>query len=205
MDQGNIRAMSEQSSVFKNGWQIFGSPVRGRSCGSCTSCCTWVPVERPLNKPAGVACRHVGSKGCRIHPTRPDVCRYWNCAWLYQAETAAMKRPDHAGYLIDPMPQTLMVENTPWPVLQVWVDPERPHAHRDPALRDYLNEMGRQHQMPALIRWAHPTPQEGAESMLLVPPSMRTDNQWHEQRQAMVTHERMAELLAEHRAKSSTS
>lgn len=181
---------------MNNAWRIFGPPVRGRTCGACKACCTWVPVERPLNKPAGVACVHLRAKGCGIYEKRPDVCRYWNCAWLYQHETAAMRRPDLAGYLIDPVMQTVLAEGHPLPVLQVWVDPERPDAHRDPALRDYLNDAGRRYGVPSLVRWAWPIPQEGAESMLLIPPSLRADGLWLEQRQPMITHDRMTELLA---------
>lgn len=157
-------------------WQIYGQPVLGRSCGACSFCCTMVPVERPLNKPAGVRCEHLCSRGCTIYAQRPDPCRYWNCTWLYQAETARMKRPDKAGYVVDPMFQEILIDQQIVNVLQVWVDPSRPDAHRDPRLRDYLALMAKRHHMPALIRWAYPD-QEGRDVMLLVAPCLSDDGQ----------------------------
>ncbi len=176
-------------------WTIYGQPIRGRSCGSCTVCCTWVPVERPLNKPAGVACQHLCSKGCRIYAIRPDVCKYWNCAWLYQEATANMRRPDKVGYCIDPMLQTILIDHRPTDVIQVWVDPARPDAHRDPALRAYLALMAERHRTPALVRWAHPGAQEGRDAMVLVAPGMSDDGDWIEKRSEMIPHEAMAEEL----------
>lgn len=175
-------------------WTIYGPPVRGRACGSCTFCCVHVPVERPLNKPAGVACVHLHSRGCRIYAARPDVCRYWNCAWLYQEATADMRRPDKAGYCIDPVLQTILVDETPVDIIQIWVDPARPEAHRDPALRAYLALMAERHGTPALVRWANPT-QEGQDAMFLAPPSLSDDGEWVEKRSAMISEEALAERI----------
>ncbi len=176
-------------------WTIYGQPVRGRSCGSCSFCCVHVPVERPLNKPAGVACQHLCSRGCKIYATRPDVCKYWNCAWLYQPETADMKRPDKIGYCIDPMLQTILIDHKPCEVIQVWVDPASPDAHRDPALRAYLALMAERRRTPAPVRWAHPGAQEGVEAMFLAPPSMSDDGEWIEKRSDMISAEAMADKL----------
>ncbi len=178
-----------------SGWSIFGQPVRGRSCGSCTFCCTMVPVDLPLNKPAGVACQHLCSKGCKIYAARPDPCKYWNCTWLYQPETADMRRPDKAGYVIDPMFQEILIDHQPCNVLQVWVDPARPEAHRDPALRAYLALMADRHRMPAVVRWAHPGGQEGADAMVLVAPCLSGDGEWIERHSAMISEADIAEKL----------
>ena len=58
------------------------SVVPGRSCGTCTLCCKVFPVP-DLAKPAGKWCQHCQpGKGCRIHETRPEVCRKFFCGWM---------------------------------------------------------------------------------------------------------------------------
>lgn len=179
-----------------NAWPIFGAPVRGRSCGTCQFCCEHVPVEHPLNKPAGVKCQHQCSKGCRIYDTRPDPCRYWCCTWLYQPETADMRRPDQTGYAVDPMPEVMLADGEPLYVIQVWVDAARPEAHRDPALRAYLALMAQRHGMPALVRWSHPDGQVGRDAMFLAAPCLSQDQGWVETLSPMIPTEDLDRKIA---------
>ena len=58
--------------------------------------------------------------------------------------------------------------------IQVWVDPERRDAHRDPALREYLSRMFDIYRLPALIRWS------STEAMFLLPPKMNESGEWGE-------------------------
>lgn len=176
-------------------WPIYGPPIRGRACGSCHFCCTFVPVDEPLNKPAGVRCEHLCVKGCRIYAARPKPCECWNCAWLYQPDTAAMHRPDRAGYAIDPMLQTVLVDRRPMQVIQVWVDPARPDAHRDPALRDYLALMAERHLVAALVRWGDGNSQADSDALFLAAPAFTNGDGWIEQRQPMVSHAAFDALL----------
>jgi hypothetical protein len=96
-------------------------------------------------KEAGARCpfqRH--HKGCSQYARRPFGCRQWSCRWLIGDDTAELHRPDRSHYVIDPIPD--FVRGKPHdggdvqtiPVVQVWLDPDYPDAHRDPALRDYL-------------------------------------------------------------------
>ena len=125
-------------------WTIYGEPVRGRSCGSCTLCCTLLPVELPSGpKPANARCPHSYSKGCRIYARRPDPCRYWSCRWLFDPATAGLKRPDQSGVVIDAALDTILADGRPLDVLQIWCDPNRRDAHRDPAVRAYLADVAR--------------------------------------------------------------
>lgn len=183
--------------MSKPSWPIIGPPVRGRSCGSCQSCCVWVPVDRPLNKPAGVKCQHQCSKGCGIYDTRPDPCRAWNCTWLYQPETKDMRRPDQAGYVVDPMPQVVLANGEPLYVLQVWVDPARPNAHRDPALRAYLSWAAETYGFPAVVRWAVPGSQEGRDALCVFAPPLTPDREWVEVLSPMVSEEKLARDVAD--------
>jgi hypothetical protein len=181
-----------------DGWSIFGRPhVRGRTCGSCKLCCTLVPVQLPdAHKPSGERCRHLRAKGCGIYTTRPRPCEAWSCKWLFDDTTRDIRRPDIAGYAIDPMLDTILVDERPVEVIQVWCDPARRDAHRDPALRAWLASMAERYGYPAIVRWG------SAEGMVIVAPSMTDNGEWYEQGGALETEQRMRERLAEVGAKS---
>jgi hypothetical protein len=93
-----------------------------------------------FDKPAGQRCPHQRhGKGCRVYEKRPFGCTFWGCRWLVEDDTADLSRPDHSHYVIDASPDYVTDNNdTPIPVIQIWVDPDYPDAHRDPALREYL-------------------------------------------------------------------
>lgn len=154
-----------------------------RACGSCTLCCKLVPVAE-LGKPGFHRCVHQRmGKGCAIYPKRPLSCRLWNCAWLTDERTAALSRPDRVHYVIDQDLDyiTLRDDDTgaiakQIPVAQVWLDPGFPDAHRDPALRAYLDAVG----LTALVR----TSSDAA--FVLVPPSVNTEGNWIERPTAMM-------------------
>lgn len=161
-------------AVEANGWTINGPSVRGRSCGSCTICCTLVPVElHEGHKPGNVRCPHLKSTGCGIYARRPRPCWAWSCKWLIDDSTAALRRPDRSGYAIDPMLDTILAGEHPMEVIQIWVDPARPDAHRDPALRAWLVQMDERFALMALVR----SPGLG---ILLVPPARSDTGDWLE-------------------------
>lgn len=173
-----------------HGWQITGPPVRGRTCGSCRACCIQVPV--PLHdgmKPANVRCHHLGRVGCTIYAARPLSCRMWSCRWLFDPETADMRRPDSSGYIIDPVPDRILIDHQEQQAIQVWVDPKRPDSHRDPALRAWLHEMAVRHAMPAIIRWGSDV------GMMLVAPPMAAGGEWLELASELKSREDMDGLL----------
>jgi hypothetical protein len=181
-------------AVEANGLTIHGPPVRGRSCGACKACCTQIPVELHggERKPAGVRCRHLVGKGCGIYARRPDPCRYWSCRWLFDAATADLRRPDHSGCIVDPTIDTLLIEGQPVDVLQVWCDPARREAHRDPALRAYLEAMHRRFGFLVFVRF------NSQDGFALVPPAASHTGDWLEVGGTMVTEAEMAAKLAPH-------
>lgn len=150
-----------------------------RSCGGCTACCTILPVGE-LDKPALTRCQHQRSgKGCAIYDRRPQSCVHWSCVWLaLPEETRDLSRPDRSGYVIDILPDYVTTvnddtgERANYPVVQVWVSKSRPDAHRDPALRAYLERLGTM----ALVRIG------GEEAFLLSPPATNTEGAWVEKR-----------------------
>ena len=121
-----------------------------RQCGDCQLCCKLLPVKT-LAKGAGVRCGHQRAhKGCAVYrrPGMPAECALWVCRWLINDDAAVLRRPDRAHYVIDVVPDfvTLQEDETGKvqhiQVVQVWVDPGFPDAHRDPALRAWLNRRG---------------------------------------------------------------
>lgn len=116
-----------------------------RKCGACQLCCKLLPMSE-MGKPANVRCRHQRFKiGCTIYANRPTQCRYWSCRWLLGNDTADIPRPDRAHYVIDPIPDFVRMVNNETgelqvniEVVQVWLDPDYPDAHEDPALRRYI-------------------------------------------------------------------
>jgi hypothetical protein len=150
-----------------------------RQCGGCTLCCKLLPV-RELDKVAGQRCQHqrIG-KGCAVYNSArmPSCCHWWNCRWLVNDDTADLSRPDRSRYVIDLMPDYVTViddvtgEQTNVEVIQIWCDPKHPNAHRDPALRRYLERRHAEGKF-ALVRYN----EADAISLLL-----DTDGTWHEQ------------------------
>lgn len=152
-----------------------------RQCGDCQLCCRLLPV-RPLAKGANETCRHQKfKKGCTVYrtPAMPLDCSLWNCRWLVNDDTADMSRPDRAHYVVDIMPDFVtVVENETGKkdhveVVQIWIDPAYPDAHRDPALRAFLMRRAQEGKV-AIVRF------DTQKAITLVAPTMASGEQWLE-------------------------
>lgn len=145
-----------------------------RRCGDCQLCCKLIPVEE-FGKRASERCRYQrAGKGCAIYRQRPLSCAMWNCRWLVDPDAADLPRPDRARYVLDMMPDYVVLtdegcEPTKVPVLQVWCDPAFPDAHRAQSFRSWLDRQG----ICALIRYG------SRDGFLLAPPSV-TGKGWQE-------------------------
>jgi hypothetical protein len=144
-----------------------------RQCGDCQLCCRLLPVP-PLGKKANERCEHQKfGKGCAIYLKRrmPMECRLWNCRWLVNDDTADLSRPDRSHYVIDIMPDHISLEDNDTKarievqVVQIWLDPSHPEAHRDPQLRAYLLRRAEQG-IAALVRI------NSRQAIILFAPSM---------------------------------
>lgn len=73
-----------------------------RSCGACSECCRVLAVAE-INKKPFTLCehtRHYGKAGrCKIHESKPDVCRAFRCFWL-KGSFAESDRPDKTGVVV---------------------------------------------------------------------------------------------------------
>jgi hypothetical protein len=150
-----------------------------RQCGDCQLCCKLLPV-RSVGKGAGERCQHQRHhKGCAVYAQLFKVapeCKLWNCRWLRDESTGELRRPDRSHYVIDVMPEYVTLYDdvgvgTKVPVVQIWVDPDYPDAHRDPALRDWL-ELHK--------GWAGLVRYSGHDGFVIFPPNMSADGEWHE-------------------------
>lgn len=148
--------------------------MMNRTCGDCTLCCKLVPVKE-LSKGANTKCEHQYIKGCRIYANRPISCKQWSCAWLTDPATEKLRRPDRAHYVMDTSPDFIETvrDGQPTgdkiPVLQIWVDPKHPDAHKDQHLRAMLDEK----KVIAMIRYASDV------AYVLFPPSRSTNGKWN--------------------------
>ena len=171
-----------------------------RQCGSCELCCKLLPMTpRVRFAPATIQLAIGGglltaadaldatadfykAAGERLpastprqrmhrYAKRPLGCRFWNCRWLAEDDTAELRRPDRAHYVIDISPDYVTQGGKTIPVLQIWCDRDYPDAHRDPELRAFIE---RQNGYAALVRF------DEADALFLIPPAMSDDGQWHE-------------------------
>lgn len=104
-------------------------------------------------------------------------CRLWNCRWVTD-DNLDLPRPDRAGYVIDIVPDYITAKqpgrgDVSVPVIQIWCDPHRPEAHRDPRLRAWLEAMSREGWC-ALVRFSE------SEALMLIPPLLSDRRQWEE-------------------------
>ena len=152
-----------------------------RQCGECQLCCKLVPVAS-VSKPAGVACRFQKfHKGCTVYRTAkmPPECAIWNCRWLVNDDAADLSRPDRSHYVLDLMPDFITIkpddggEPQHIQVVQIWVDPKHPDAHRDPALRRWLIRRAEQG-IAALIRFNE------RDAWVIFAPPFDKNGEWHE-------------------------
>jgi hypothetical protein len=169
------------TTTANGGVEIDLEATTARRCGDCSLCCKLLP-NVALKKPAGKPCRYQRhGKGCTIYPTRPQECQFWSCRWLASSEeTAGMRRPDRAHYVIDALPDTIRLVNnetgepTEFEAIQIWVDPAFPKTQHDPELRAYMLKMAQEHSMPTLLRWSNRV------GTAVFPPPLNADHEWHQ-------------------------
>jgi hypothetical protein len=138
---------------------------------------SWV---RDFDKPAGERCQFQRHTGCSVYRNRPLGCRMWSCRWLVNDDTADMRRPDRAGYVIDLVPDFIRYregpegEGTPVEVVQIWIDPKRRDAWRDDKELTAYIERRADEGKAAILRFSE------REAIIVIAPAMADDGQWHQ-------------------------
>ena len=103
------------------------APLAGRTCGTCTVCCTAMAIDKPeIQKEAGVTCRYC-LDGCTIQDHWPALCRDYFCGWRRLAIMDDSWRPDRSGVLAELEPEggdihlnLVLVANPLKTVRQTW-------------------------------------------------------------------------------------
>lgn len=168
-----------------------------RTCGGCQKCCVLLPVKQ-IDKSANTRCRHQShAHGCRLYNSldMPTSCQIWVCRWLTGEDTADLSRPDRSNYVVDVGPDFITVrdddtgETQQIGVVQVWCDPRRREAHRDPALRAYLARRAAEG-FAAIVRYS------ATEAFVLWAPAFTGGRGWVEQHTACRREEHTAAQIA---------
>lgn len=114
----------------------------GKDCGSCTACCSTVPVKE-IGLDAFVRCPNLRSLpemtiGCSIYQTRPRSCRTWSCSWLI-SDLPEKYKPSRVGIVLDPTPDMVRVNGKDVAAAQIWVVPGHEEDWRTvEAVRDLI-------------------------------------------------------------------
>jgi Fe-S-cluster containining protein len=70
------------------------------NCDGCTLCCELFEVKE-MDSPAFEMCKRCDGKGCTIHPTRPQVCRDFECVYTRMEGSNIKTRPDKIGVVFE--------------------------------------------------------------------------------------------------------
>jgi hypothetical protein len=117
-------------------------------------------------------------------------CVLWSCRWLLRQDTDQLSRPDLSHYVVDILPDFITAVQQDGvrhqiPVIQIWVDPRHRDAHRDPALRAFIERRGQEDGSAAIIRYS------SDEGFVLIPPAL-TGGDWIERRDGIAGPEHSA-------------
>jgi hypothetical protein len=106
----------------------------GKSCGSCTKCCTVMGVPE-LTKRAGNECVHVGvGRGCTIYSERPLSCRKFICGWLLDPYMGPDLKPDKCHIVFLQLNDQNIIGSC---------DDNYPDAWRKPNVIEFLHRLAR--------------------------------------------------------------
>jgi uncharacterized protein len=115
-------------------WNAAQMPaiVPGKSCGSCTKCCTVLAIPE-LKKPAWQECRHVAAGcGCKIYPDRPSACRKFICGWLLDPNMGPDLKPENCHVVFYQLNAQHIIATC---------DADYPDAWRKPNVIEFLHRL----------------------------------------------------------------
>jgi hypothetical protein len=110
------------------------SIVPGKSCGSCTKCCTVMGIAE-IKKPAWEECPHVAAGvGCKIYSERPRSCRDFICGWLLDPYMGPDLKPENCHVVFYQRGDQHIVATC---------DAAYPDAWRAPNVVDFLHRLAK--------------------------------------------------------------
>jgi hypothetical protein len=108
--------------------------VAGKSCGSCTKCCTVMGVPE-LKKRPWDTCPHVAAgTGCTIYATRPGGCRTFICGWLLDPDMGPDLKPENCHVVLYQRDEQHIIAAC---------DAAFPDAWRQPNVIDFLHRLAK--------------------------------------------------------------
>lgn len=113
----------------------------GKACDGCTKCCEILPV-REIGLGAFTRCPKLTGPpavelGCSIYSSRPGSCRRWSCVWL-TSDLPEKFKPSRCGVVVDPLPDTVLINGKPQPCAQIWVSRSHEADFETPDIRELL-------------------------------------------------------------------
>jgi hypothetical protein len=117
-------------------WNAASMPavVQGKSCGSCTKCCTVLGIPE-LKKAAWDECAHVAAGlGCKIYSDRPRSCRKFICGWLLDPNMGPDLKPENCHVVFHQRNEQHIIASC---------DPAYPDAWRKPNVIEFLHHLAR--------------------------------------------------------------
>ena len=110
------------------------STVPGKSCGSCTKCCTVMGVPE-LKKRPWDECPHVAAgRGCNIYADRPSGCRKFICGWLLDPSMGPDLKPENCHVVFYQKNEQNIIATC---------DANYPDAWRKPNVVEFLHRLAR--------------------------------------------------------------
>jgi hypothetical protein len=108
------------------------SLVSGKSCGSCTVCCTVMGVPE-LKKRPWQQCPHVvAGQGCGIYAERPIGCRQFICGWLLDPNMGPDLKPENCHVVFSQQNEQNIIATC---------DADHPDAWRAPNVLEFLHRL----------------------------------------------------------------
>jgi hypothetical protein len=115
-------------------WNAASTPsiAPGKSCGSCTKCCTVMSVPE-IKKRAWDECPHVAAGlGCKIYSERPSGCRKFICGWLLDPNMGEDLKPENCHVVFYQKNAQHIVATC---------DANYPDAWRKPNVKEFLHRL----------------------------------------------------------------
>lgn len=131
-------------------------------CGPCTLCCKLVGTHE-LSKPPNVWCQHCEiGVGCKIHETRPQGCRDFECLFYQNPQMPEELRPSNCKVVFEVFQPN---------VILALCDPTRSDAWKNPAVMKVIRTLAASGKAVIVT-----TNQDGTKPVFFLPESKKADD-----------------------------